>query len=97
MTRMGDRGTVNVLVCTSQSWSSGIKIQYFFKNLLPAVYKQMIDPPPYSAALLQDSRPIPDNMQRGASDSPGSELQGYTFFSQIHFREKRSAQCYRPH
>lgn len=33
----------------------------FTSNFLPAVHEQTIDPPPYCAALLQDSRPTPDS------------------------------------
>lgn len=54
--------------------------------------------PPYGAVFLQYSRPIPDNMQRGASESPDSEKDMLQYFTWNSFQEKeRSAQDYIPH
>lgn len=58
----------------------------FTAIFLPAVHDQTVDPPPCGAAVLQDSRPFPDNSQKRTLDS----LQNL-------FTEKRSAQSYRPH
>lgn len=54
--------------------------------------------PPYGAVLLQYSRPIPDNMQSGASESPDSEKNMLQYFTWNSFQGKeRSAQSYIPH
>lgn len=56
--------------CASHSLWSGIQIQPFFfffsstANYSAAVHKQTIDPRPGAAALLQNSRPTPDNAER---------------------------------